>query len=198
MYYSSLKEPKQREKIAQVLTTLRKLQALGRVDWHPFLAVLKAAPPLPGLPPRKRAGAREGWSVHVDSDGPAPFSASAGRTLLAPGSGRPGRRRERAAQERASWGQPCTEEEGPARSPASPRLRPRATARVPRVRARVPGFAGLSRVYVDRSPPCPHAGAAPAVRGATAAGPGGTWPPASQAGLSGPWGCPARPRGRRP
>lgn len=60
MYYSSLKEPKQREKIAQVLTTLRKLQALGRVDWHPFLAVLKAAPPLPGLPPRKRAGAREG------------------------------------------------------------------------------------------------------------------------------------------
>ena len=107
MYYSSLKEPKQREKIPQVLTTLRKVQALGRVDWHPFLAVLKPAPPLPGLSLQKRAAARESCFVHLGTQtAPRPSQPLQPERDAPPEVTGPGRRRERAAQARASWGQP--------------------------------------------------------------------------------------------
>lgn len=61
------------------------------------------------------------------------------------------------------------------------RLQPRAMARARRALAVALG--GLSLGCPERAPPYPHAVAAPSVRGAAAARPGGTWLPASQAGL---------------
>ena len=60
------------------------------------------------------------------------------------------------------------------------------------------GTRGPASGLPESAPPCPHAVAAPSARGSGAARPGGTWLPASQTGLEGPWASPARPRGRRP
>lgn len=167
---------------------------------HPFLAVVKPAPPFLGLNPWKPAGARGRCSALWGLQRAGKLSTSADRRQAPLGSAR--LEAEGAAVQSRSGGPrallgggAASGEGGVARGPASPRPRPRATARA--WGALGPGRAGPTRVRAKATHLCRHAGAAPAAQGAAAAGPGGTWPPASRAGPSGPWGCLARPRGHR-
>lgn len=122
---------------------------------------------------------RQALGTRRDPGSPTPSPTSAGRKLAprkCQGQAEAGARGSGARQVGAalSGGGACAR-------PRLSRLRPRAMARARRAPALALG--GPSQGCPERAPPCPHAVAAPSVRGAAAARPGGTWLPASQAGL---------------
>ena len=108
------------EKIPQVLTTPRKVQALGRLDCHPFHADLKPAPAVLGLSPPKLARARDGRPVP-------------GGTQAAPRA--PQHLPAESSPPRKCQGQAALNRGGDCARPRLSRLRPRATARARRAGA---------------------------------------------------------------